>query len=356
MPPVDSQETVVDTSTPPPETAAPDTAAAPPANEPAPEQTVEQKIDALKTKSDAQAKAPGGLAPATAFTANTKYKVMDKEHEIPKEFQSLMKDADSEKKVREIFERSTGLDVVKENLSAARTERDQAKKEHAELSGSLNDLRSTYQSAIKSGDMHKLDQFWKKLDIPQDVLMQYALAKVQLQEMPEAQRNALMEKQRAEIQADDLRRQQAGSFNANLQQQIQLKSLMLESSLRKPEHQNAQADFETRIGKPGSFEAEVRRFGEYEWHRSGGKVDLSPEQAIAAVIKNYGLSTEAKATTATPAANAQQTDPSKKVVVPINKTIPNLGSGGSQSPLKSKPRSIEDLKALGKRAAEGEAI
>jgi hypothetical protein len=299
---------------------------------------------------------PGEAVVPGAFTPNLKYKVMDKEHEIPKEFQSLMKDADSEKKVREIFERSTGLDVVKENLSSARNERDQSRKQYAELNGSIADLRQTYQSAVQSGDLHKLDQFWKKLDISQDTIMQYALEKVKLHEMAPEQRNALMAKQNAEFHAEELRRQQANQNMGFVEQSRQLKQLMLESAHNRPEISAAATDFDSRVGKPGMFKEEVRKWGEQEWLRSNGKIDLSPDQAIAAVIKHYGLNTTPQATVATPAAVTGNVDPRKNVIVKPAGTIPNLGSGGSQSPLKSKPRSIEDLKKLANRAANGEAI
>ncbi len=313
---------------------------------------------ATKAREIAEKAAGGkpGDVPAPAFTANLKYKVMDKEHEIPKEFAGLIKDAESEKKVREIFERSTGLDVVKENLTLARNERDQARKGHFELNSQVNDLKSTYQAAIQSGDMHKLDAFWKKLDIPQDVLMEYALAKVKLQELPAEQRNAVLAKQNAEFQAEEIRRQQATLSTGYLEQRQQMTQMMLDQTLMQPKNQAAAADFEARVGKPGMFREEVRRWGEQEWLRSQGRNYMPPDQVVAAVIQHYGLNTEGKPVVTEPVAPAPNRDPRQNVIVKPVQTIPNLGGGGSQSPLKSKPKSIEDLKKMATRAANGEAV
>ena len=46
------------------------------------------------------AEAPAPVTPE--FTANYKFKVMDKEHEIPEAFRGIIKDAESEKLAREI--------------------------------------------------------------------------------------------------------------------------------------------------------------------------------------------------------------------------------------------------------------
>ncbi len=319
-----------------------------------------EKANAPQSQRGADGKFKGkgqeALIPAPVFEPSLKYKVMDKEHEIPPEFKALMKDADSEKKIREIFEKSTGLDTVKENLATARTDRDNARKQHAELNGQINEMRSTYQSAVQSGDMHKLDQLWKKLEIPQDVIMQYALEKVKLHEMAPEQRNALVAKQNAETQAETIRRQQAETSQVMQAQQSQMKQMMLEVAYNRPENIAAAEDFDNRLGKPGMFKETVRQWGEQEWFRSQGRVDLTPDQAVAAVIKHFGLATAAKTETATPAVSAPNQDPRKNVIVKPANTIPNLGSGGSQSPLKSKPKNLEELKTLAARSARGEAV
>ena len=222
---------------------------------------------------------------------------------------------------------------------------------------SISDLRETFQSAVKSGDLNKLDAFWKKLDISQDTIMQYALEKVKLHEMPAEQRNAVLAKQNAEFQADDIRRQQASLSQGYMEQRQQMKQLMLESAYNRAENVAAASDFDARVGKPGMFKEEVRRYGEQEWFRSGGKVDLSPDQAILGVINHYGLKTTAQAPAAPTAAPVlPNRDPRQNVIVKTAPTIPNLGGGGSQSPLKSRPKSIEDLKNMAARAANGEAV
>ena len=76
----------------------------------------EEPTETEETDADPDAEPP--------FKPNTKYKVMDKEYEIPKELQAVMKDAASERMVRELYEKAGGLDVVKTKLNDTRVERD----------------------------------------------------------------------------------------------------------------------------------------------------------------------------------------------------------------------------------------
>lgn len=298
-----------------------------------------------------------GEKPA-AFKPNVKFKVMDKEYEIAKPFQSIMKDAASEKLVRELHEKAYGLDVIKPKLQEVREERNKFHKENTELHGGINELRTIYQGAVKSGNLLKLDRFFDRLQIPHDVVLQYALSKVQLSELPPEQKNAVLAQQDAEQRAEALEKSQADTQAQMHAMTAQNMRIMLDQGLARPEVKSAADAFDERVGKPGAFEQEVIKAGKMAFFESEGKVVLSPEQAIKQVIQQYGL-TEANAASATttPVASAAGVQvPGKKAPVQrTTATIPNV-AGRTASPLKQKPRSVEDIKELAKRAAAGEAV
>lgn len=311
-----------------------------------PELTLQEKIAAKKEAADAKVVTPGEKAPeAGAFTPNYKFKVLDKEHEIPKEFQALVKDAKTEKMVKEIFEKSYGLDSVKEKAVQVRTERDTLAKENREIQAGIASARASYLGAVQSGNWLKLDDFFAKLHIPQEHVLQYALAKVNLTNLPEDQQKVIVGQleadRRAEF-ADQQAREAQGQVQSTGQQ---LKQLQFDFTMAKPETKSFAEQFDAQVGKPGAFAQRVIDTAQLEWHTR--KVDLTPEQAVQKVIADFGLKPGAPAAPAAAAAPAAPAPgaPEKRVIQRQAPTIPNV-QGRSSSPLSTKPKSIEDLKKL----------
>lgn len=268
-----------------------------------------------------------------------------KEFEIDKRFHPLMKDAESEKLVRELHEKAFGLDSVKERYVEEKTKNQNLFKENTDIKSGISGLRKIYQGAIASGNMHKLDPFFQKLNIPQDVLTEYVLAKVQLNEMDPAQKQAIQAQITAEQRAEALAEQQEQFQQQTFTQAQQMKALMLDSALARAEVSALASEFDNRFGRPGAFREEVAKFGEYEWLKSQGKVDLSPDQAIKKVIEHYALTSAPRVPAATSAAAAPAAPGTRQIVQRTTKTLPNV-AGRSSSPLAQKPRSIEDIKKI----------
>lgn len=307
-----------------------------------PELTVEQKLAAKKEELDKKSATPGDPAVVPgAYTPNMKFKVLDKEHEIPKEFQALIKDAKSEKMVKEIFEKSYGLDSVKEKAAEVRTQRDTFAKENRELTAGIQSARSSYLAAVQSGNWLKLDDFFAKLSIPQEHVLQYALAKVNLTNLPPEQQKVIegqLEADRRAEFADQQAREAQGQVQSTGQQ---LKQLQFDFVMAKPDTKSYADAFDAQVGKPGAFAQRVIDTAQLEWHTR--KVDISVEQAVQKVIADFGLKprVETPAAAAAPAASAPGA-PEKRVIQRQATTIPNI-QGRSSSPLASKPKSIDDL-------------
>ncbi len=274
-----------------------------------------------------------------------------KEHEIDKKFHGIMKDPESERLVRELHEKAYGLDSVKQRFELTKQENIDLSQRNQQMTHGISELRGIYQGAVKSGNLHKLDQFFEKLQIPQEHILKYALAKIELADMPEAQRNALMGQLQEERKANELAQQREQLTSQTMTQQQEIKTLQLQHTLDRVEVAPMVKAFDDRVGKPGSFEELVRREGEYAFLREG--VDLHPSEAVQRVIKNFGLTQGAPAATAPVQPPAQANTPASPGTTTIVKrtapTIPNV-NGRSASPLPSKPKSMDDLLKYRKEA------
>lgn len=293
------------------------------------------------------------------FQPNFKIKVADqvnggdKEYEIPEKYRQLMTDASSEKEMREIFEKVHGIDFVKNKLGETRKQYEQAEAQNVEVLGSISNLRNIYQSAVKEGNYLKLDRFFQGLEIPQEVLFNYVREKLQLAEMPPEQRQVVEARLRSETRAESLSQVNDQMQSQTQRQAIQIKEIMLNQSLQRQDVVSAATNYDSFVGKPGAFRDAVIREGQLA--HATQKVDLTPEQAIDRVIANYGLN-RAQGANANAQPGQQNGAGTKPVVVRgSQQTIPNVGGRSSASPMKSKPKSLDDLKKIRQDliAAEG---
>lgn len=290
------------------------------------------------------------------FKPNVKFKVLDKEMEIPKEFQSLMKDPESEKKVRELFEKAHGLDVVKTKLTETRQQRDQVVQQHQALQAQIGKARSVYQNAIKSGNLHRMDDFFRMLSIPVDHIMAYAIEKAKLAEMDPEQRQLIESRLQAEREREAAAEEAAGYQYETNNRDLELKRLQLEVGLGRPETQNMAQELESKFGRPGLFREEVIAAGEAAWFNE--RKNISVDEAIKRVAAKFGLTgKQAPAAQSKPAGGGTPNPGAKKVIQRSTTTIPNVNGAGGASPLKTtKPKSIEDIKKLRDRALAGEQV
>lgn len=275
-----------------------------------------------------------------------------KEFQIDPKFKSLMKDPEGEKLVRELHEKAYGLESVKERYNETRQIATEMATENKEIKHQLGKLGQTYRSAVQSGNLHKLDGFFEQMQIPQEVIMQYAIAKAELQEMDPSQRQAIEGRLSAERQAEHLAEQQARTDQQYADQETQIKQLQMESLMARPDISTMASSFDERLGKPGAFQAEVVRTGQLAWFQR--RQNLSPEQAMNEVIRMHNL--KAQDQNQNNQNGNQNSRPgngngsaNKQVIIRNGgaKTLPNV-QGRTASPLKQKPKSIEDLNKIRK--------
>lgn len=337
----ESQSPEIQTSQPSAEPAAqPQPAAAPaPSPEagavPPGESPVQKAIREKASKVDPTIEAPKAAAPATPeFKANYKFRAADKEHEIPEFLRGVIKDEKTQKYVQQLFEKAYGIDAVKERLQRVREENSQVSEAYGKVMQTVELGRSAYQR----GD---LDTVFKVFNIPEEKVLQWAVRKVQLSQMPPDQRQVHEAREAAERRNWELERAQAQQSQAQMQAQSQQLHQMLDIVLERQDISDIAQSYDQRKGKPGAFRELSIQMGIIEYQQSG-KV-LSPLEAAQKAIDLLGGKPQTPPQQAAPAA-APPPATTAAPVQPQKVTLPNAGGAAAKAPAKAPVRSLDDLK------------
>lgn len=320
------------------------TAASTPA--PSPETSTSTSTQSA-TQASTAATSPGagteGAIEPPAYTPNFKFKVMDKEMEIPEAFRGAIKDVETEKMAREIFEKAHGMDHIKARFHETREQFKSVKTENDSYKQGIQELREAFSK-------NDFDSFFKRLQIPEEKVLQWVIDKAQYNQLPPDQKRVLDEKRAAEQRAGLLEKQNTEYQQQYQEQAVQAKTFALQVALEKPDVQQVASQFDQRAGKSGAFKDAVIQAGEYAWLKSNGQVDLTPEQAIQQVLAYWG--TQTPSNPAQPPIIPMQGMTQQQVAAPKPQaapTIPNVAGKQTASVSKPKPRSIDDLKQLAKK-------
>lgn len=310
------------TSTPAPQ-AAPEGSPAPQAASPAPE--------ASPSPQAAPVVGADGAPAAPAWTPNFKVKSYDKEYEIDEMFRPLIKDAETEKKVRAIFEKAYGLEGMKPLHTKAKEELDKLRpvaKEHETLKTQLSRLSEMY----NQGDH---ENFFKAIGVSDQVLMNYVMKRLEYMDLTPDKRAEYDRMVASRGEQYELAHQYQGLEQQFHEMQTQIRGQELRATLSQPDVKAVADRYDAAVGQ-GSFVQEVINQGLLT-HRTTGK-DLSVEEAVQLVLKRVQPLLGAVQPVQPPQA-AQPVVQQKPAV------IPNI-SGASTSPVRQKPKTTDDLRRL----------
>jgi hypothetical protein len=269
-----------------------------------------------------------------AYTPNFKFKVMDKEHEFDDFVRGAVKDQETEKKIRELYEKAYGLDVVKPRFTELRDKHKAVETQHNQLMSDIKTLREHY----VRGDF---DSFFQNLKIPQEKILQWVLDKANYNELPPEQKRIFDDRRSADHRAWEAEKRAEALEQQMHERIIEAKGSALQVALAKPDIKSFADAFDQQAKKPGAFMEAVYQAGDYAW-RSRNE-DLSPEQAIQAVMAQYGVFLQVPGNGAPQGApqgsGAPQAGPGKEPPV-----IPNVGGRSASPASPTLPKSIADLK------------
>lgn len=268
----------------------------------------------------------------TQYTPNFKFKVMEKELEVPELLRAVIKDAESEKQVREILEKAYGIDYVKNDRESIKNEYKTVKEKHTALVSGLEELDQIYQR----GD---LDMFFQKLEIPESVLQKYVLEKLQYKELKPEQQQAYNTYQELQRQKYSIETENQRLKEEHQRVLVERRTHELETQLSKPDIAPIVQAFDAKYGQ-GSFKQEVVKEGQYNWHINNK--DLSAEQLVQQLIdRNRWMSQSSE-----PQGIQTQVNPQVQQVVQRREApvIPVVKATGN-SPAQRSFKSTEDLRS-----------
>ncbi len=251
------------------------------------------------------------------------------EAEIPEKYRKLITDPESEKEVRELFEKANGLDYVKETRAKFKNERDQVLGHVDQVHKRLADV----DAHIAGGD---LDTAFQTMGIQPEKVLHWVLDKIQYSQLEPAQRQAIDSQRATEARTKTLEQQNQELAQSHMKAIVSAKDMGLNAMLQRPDISEVVAAYDSRAGRrpqDPSLRDLVINHGELTWHRSGGKIDLSPQECVEAVLRDYGIadayrsSNGSVARAAAPAAPASR-EPARQQP---QQTLPNV-SGRATSP------------------------
>jgi hypothetical protein len=193
------------------------------------------------------------------------------------------------------------------------------------------------------------DNFFGHLNISENDVLQWAVKKAQLMELTPDQQAAYNQNVQERNRLYQLERQNQDFQEESYSMQVQTRTSELEQELSRPEVLSVAESFNSRLGDPTAFRAEVIKRGQL--HALNGN-DISVEQAVSEVVQMLG-------------GFPQQSTPQGQQLAPANNTgnlggqpqatiqnkppvIPNVGGQGT-SPAKKVVRSLDDIRALSKQ-------
>lgn len=308
---------------------------------PTPEITEAPKVESTPTPTPTETPAAieGGEAPpAPAWTPNFKVKSYDKEFEIDEMFRPLMKDAETEKKVRSVFEKSYGLDEMKPKYQKTREENETLRKDQKEyhnLQGSLQRLNEMW----NSGDH---ENFFKSIGVSDEAILNYAAKRLKYMDLtPEkkAEYDRGVHARNSQYALQD----QNQVMSEELQQvKTQVRGQEMRMALSQPDVSEVQKRFDAALGE-GAFAKEVINQGLLAWNTQGK--DISADEAVSAVLARVKPLLGSVAPQAPTQAGGVPVIPAQKPP-----TIPNI-NGTTTSPIKQKPKSIDDIRKIAAQMA-----
>lgn len=274
-----------------------------------------------------------------AFKPEYKFKAGGKEYEIPEEYRGLIKDKESQGKVKEFFEKAYGLDDLKPRHAKVKEEVEYYRKEVVPQFTKQNEIIKELANYWQKGDF---DSYLDKLGDPQAEarLMEWMYKKLSL--TPDQKQlynqNRELQKQLYQTQSEKQSLAQTAEARQREIQQVQEQKILeqLDFTIGKNEFKNISSSYDAQYGE-GSFKNKVIQYAQYI-QATENKI-LSPEEAVQGVTQFIK-----------PPAMANRSGSSQ--VAPKEKPVFPQVSGSAQSPV---AKQITSIKQLRQKAHEAQA-
>jgi len=297
--------------------------------------TTQDVAQASAPSTEAQPQADGTAAPA--WKPDYKFKVMDKEHEIDEWARAAIKDEETLKKARELYEKAYGLEPLKQSRDEFKTKYQSALpqvEEYKQVSQSLNRLSHFVQQK-------DFGSFFEGLKIPKAEIFKWVKSELELSEQPPEMQQQLRAAKEYQAKLYDIQ-QQMTSYQQQLEQANRFQAEQTIGGAIAAHAKDVAAVFNERAGDPQAFYNAVMQQGAYHQQATGEKLPVDEVVRMVAekASRFIGYTPQTAAPDAAPAAVA----PATNVIVKGDKpTFPNAKAGGA-SPVTRNFKSLDDIK------------
>jgi hypothetical protein len=272
------------------------------------------------------------------YTPNYKYKAALQEKEVDEFWRSLIKDAESEKKVKDLFTKVDGFDFVKQS-------RDKIEQQFQSLSQDYqaqSEIVQRVEGALQRGD---LSSAFRQLGLKDEDVFKYTQQRLQMMEMPPEQRKAFEDAESLREQQMMMKEQMSQYQKLYQDQAVQARTMQLDFVLSRPEIASAAQSWDSLQGQPGAFRDLVIQEAQTAYYQTGR--DLTAEQAAQVVMQKFGKVLASGGSQAAPQAPMAPSQTPQVTVPQAKPVIPNV-SGKGASPIKKAPKNLDDLKRMAK--------
>lgn len=284
------------------------------------------------------------------YQPNYKYKAALQEKEIEEFWRPLIKDQESEKKIKDVLTRLDGFDAVKASREKLQTEYESLTQDYQAQAQVVQRV----EGALERGD---LTSVFRQLGVNDEAIFRWTQQKLQMMEMPPEQRKMFEDAENARLERQQYEEQMSQFQRMYEEQAVQARTIQLDLALARPEVVQASQTWDQAMGQPGAFKDLVIQEAQAAYYRTGQ--DLSAEQAVQLVMQKFGkvmpLQGGGVTTQAAPQVQAPPSQTPQVTVPQAKPVIPNV-SGKGASPVKKVPRSLDDLHAMRKQLEAGGSL
>ena len=299
-------------------------------------ETVDTQVDAVEveTKDTAvETAAPTAQVDAPPqYQPNFKFSVHDEEKEFDEWMRPTIKDAETEKKVRELYEKAYGLDYVKPKHEAAQKELQAYASEYEKLHGNVN-------SVLEARDQGDFEVMLKRIGVTEAQIAKYLIEKQQRKELPPEQRQVYDREEQLRRDFSDRDKQVEILTQRYMDMASQAREAQVDFAMLRPEVTQVASAYDGANGK-GSFKRLIAETAIA--YQAVNRQEPSVETAISETLRRVGRGW----------LGSQVQPPSVNTVEAKPPVIPNV-SGKQMSPIKKSPRTIKELREMGKSELYG---
>jgi hypothetical protein len=265
-------------------------------------------------------------AVAAAYTPSLKFKFMGQEKDIPELFHSIIKDAETEKAVRELHEQAMWFNETKPRFI-------EQSKELSSLTKGLD----TIGEYLNNGN---LDKFFGTFGLTDQAIFEYVKNKLEYEQLPPEEQKRIDEQNKLREDAYNLQRENAILKETQLEAATQQRGNELISLLNSPQISTI------ANSHPGGMQGFYKDVVSHAWYTEQVEgVDMTPQQAIASYIQARGLGANQVAQATQPATLMPSSQPAaQQQVAQRAPTLPTVPSQGT-SPAKKMVTSIKDIQS-----------